>query len=358
MREELRWTIKGSSTQWRKPSRPRGRQLAGSAFCCAASTPGVLASLRSRLRQCLAGRKRSCSAAVAQSLLFRRNGASSPVPQLWALTSPSPPRAPPAPSAPRIRLPSPRPALPLIRRAPRKGLATKAARKNAPATGGVKKPHRYRPGTVALREIRRFQQSTELLIRKVPFQRLVREITQEFKNDLRFQSTAMLALQESSEAYLVGLFEDTNVCAIHAERVTIMTKGASRAESGGERGRARRRLSARARAQHDVRGRLRRLTRQRCAAPLLSAQTSCWRAASAASAQAVERAPPLRRCSRLLHAPSVAPGTKCTPFTRCEHAVPRAARRAAQRRRCCRPARSRPWSSSSLPPRPPPPLWR
>ena len=127
-------------------------------------------------------------------------------------------------------------------KAPRKQLATKAARKSAPATGGVKKPHRYRPGTVALREIRRYQKSTELLIRKVsliishfnkhfilflsqlPFQRLVREIAQDFKTDLRFQSSAVMALQEASEAYLVGLFEDTNLCAIHAKRVTIMPK--------------------------------------------------------------------------------------------------------------------------------------
>ena len=107
-------------------------------------------------------------------------------------------------------------------KAPRKQLATKAARK--PAKGGVKKPHRYRPGTVALREIRRYQKSTDLLIRKLPFQRLVREIAQDFKNDLRFQGTAVLALQESAEAYLVSLFEDTNLCAIHAKRVTIMPK--------------------------------------------------------------------------------------------------------------------------------------
>ncbi|XP_067884218.1 histone H3-like [Heterodontus francisci] len=109
-------------------------------------------------------------------------------------------------------------------KAPRKQLATKAARKSAPATGGVKKPHRYRPGSVALREIRRYQKSTELLIRKLPFQRLVREIAQDFKTDLRFQSSAVMALQEASEAYLVGLFEDTNLCAIHAKRVTIMPK--------------------------------------------------------------------------------------------------------------------------------------
>ncbi|XP_059119301.1 uncharacterized protein LOC131911336 [Peromyscus eremicus] len=99
-------------------------------------------------------------------------------------------------------------------KAPRKQLATKAARKSAPATGGVKKPHRYRPGTVALREIRRYQKSTELLIRKLPFQRLVREIAQDFKTDLRFQSSAVMALQEACEAYLVGLFEDTNLCIV------------------------------------------------------------------------------------------------------------------------------------------------
>ena len=73
-------------------------------------------------------------------------------------------------------------------------MANKAARKTAPTTGGVKKPHRYRPGTVALREIRKYQKSTDLLIRKLPFQRLVREIASEYKNDLRFQSSAVLAL--------------------------------------------------------------------------------------------------------------------------------------------------------------------
>ena len=109
-------------------------------------------------------------------------------------------------------------------KAPRKQLATKGARKSAPNTGGVKKPHRYRPGTVAIREIRRYQKSTDLLIRKAPFQRLVKEISQDFKSDIRMQSTAVLALQEASEAYQVGLFEDTNLCAIHAKRVTIMPK--------------------------------------------------------------------------------------------------------------------------------------
>ena len=83
-------------------------------------------------------------------------------------------------------------------KAPRKQLATKAARKSAPSTGGVKKPHRYKPGTVALREIRRYQKSTELLIKKLPFQRLVREIAQDFKADLRFQSAAIGVLQVRS----------------------------------------------------------------------------------------------------------------------------------------------------------------
>ena len=109
-------------------------------------------------------------------------------------------------------------------KAPLKQLATKATHKSAPATGGVKKPHHYRPGTVALCEICCYQKSTELLICKLPFQHLVCEIAQDFKTDLCFQSSAVMALQEASEAYLVGLFEDTNLCAIHAKCLTIMPK--------------------------------------------------------------------------------------------------------------------------------------
>ena len=75
-----------------------------------------------------------------------------------------------------------------------------------------------------LNPVHRYQKSTELLIRKLPFQRLVREIAQVSRPDLRFQSAAVMALQEASEAYLVRLFEDTNLCAIHAKRVTIMPK--------------------------------------------------------------------------------------------------------------------------------------
>ena len=87
--------------------------------------------------------------------------------------------------------------------------------------GGVRKPHRYRPGTVAIREIRRYQKSADLLIRKLPFQRLVRELSQDFMTDLRWTGPAILALQEASENYLVGLFEDTQLAAIHTKRVSI-----------------------------------------------------------------------------------------------------------------------------------------
>ena len=100
------------------------------------------------------------------------------------------------------------------------------ARKSTPAAveGGVKKPHRYRPRTVALHEIRRYQKSTELLIRKLSFQRLVREIAMDYRSELRFQLAAIMALQEASEAYLMGLFEDSNLCTINAKQVTIMPK--------------------------------------------------------------------------------------------------------------------------------------
>uniref|UniRef100_A0A8D3CSQ2 Histone H3 n=1 Tax=Scophthalmus maximus TaxID=52904 RepID=A0A8D3CSQ2_SCOMX len=104
-------------------------------------------------------------------------------------------------------------------KAPRKQLATKAARKSAPATGGVKKPHRYRPGTVALREIRRYQKSTELLIRKLPFQRLVREIAQDFKTDLRFQSSAR---HGGGFFYLSVLTVDVGSCSRHVSIKIIL----------------------------------------------------------------------------------------------------------------------------------------
>ncbi|XP_036043258.1 histone H3.1t-like [Onychomys torridus] len=147
-------------------------------------------------------------------------------------------------------------------KAPRKQLATKAARKSAPATGGVKKPHRYRPGTVALREIRRYQKSTELLIRKLPFQRLVREIAQDFKTDLRFQSSAVMALQEASEAYLVGLFEDTNL-SLSLARTQFNMSGRGKGGKGlGKGGAKRHRKVLRDNIQGITKPAIRRLARR------------------------------------------------------------------------------------------------
>ncbi|XP_045421823.1 histone H3.3 type 2-like [Lemur catta] len=108
--------------------------------------------------------------------------------------------------------------------APRKPPAARASCKRAPPLGGMKKPHRHRPGTVALRETRKFQKSAELLIRKRPFQRLVRGIARAVRADLRVQSAAAGAVQEAGEAYLAGLFEDTKRCCLHAKRVTVMPK--------------------------------------------------------------------------------------------------------------------------------------
>ncbi|MBW0470085.1 hypothetical protein O181_009800 [Austropuccinia psidii MF-1] len=110
------------------------------------------------------------------------------------------------------------------------GLQSAKAPRRSNEAPKTKKPHRYRPGTVALREIRHYQKSTDLLMRKLPFARLVREIAIDFavatesRVPLRWQSSALLALQEAAEAYLVHIFEDTNLCAIHAKRVTIMKR--------------------------------------------------------------------------------------------------------------------------------------
>ncbi|KAE9608714.1 hypothetical protein Lal_00020139 [Lupinus albus] len=105
---------------------------------------------------------------------------------------------------------------------PRMSLALIAARKSTTRIGRVKKYHRFRHGSVALKEIRKYQKSTENLISKLPFQRLVQEIGQKIKPGLRFQSMAISTLQEASETYLVKLFEDSIFCAKHAKRVTII----------------------------------------------------------------------------------------------------------------------------------------
>ena len=96
-----------------------------------------------------------------------------------------------------------------------KNIAVKAPRKPPPRQ--MQKRRRFRPGTVALREIQQYQKSTDLLIRRAPFQRIVQEIVRSFRNDLRIQAAAIKGLQEAAEAYLVGLFEDSNLCAIHAK---------------------------------------------------------------------------------------------------------------------------------------------
>ena len=105
-----------------------------------------------------------------------------------------------------------------------KSLATMVAKKSAPFKARLKTPHRFRPGTQALRAIRRYQKTTDLLLQRRPFQRLVREVAGQFNSQLRFQSLAVLAIQEAAEAFLVTLFESANLCAIHAKRVTIQPR--------------------------------------------------------------------------------------------------------------------------------------
>ena len=112
-------------------------------------------------------------------------------------------------------------------KAPRTQLVTTQASKSLKSSrpGSVKKSkRRYRPGTVALREIRKYQRSSDLLLRKLPFQRLVREIAHQINDGLRFQSTAIQCIQEAAEAYLITLFENAHMCTLHARRVTLMPR--------------------------------------------------------------------------------------------------------------------------------------
>jgi histone H3 len=109
---------------------------------------------------------------------------------------------------------------------PAKAKGSKAVKKSAPAAGGIKerKARRNKPGTVTLREVKKYQKSISNLLPRASFQRLVRNICADLDHELRFQSQALLALQEATEAYVVGVFEDTNLCAIHAKRMTIQKK--------------------------------------------------------------------------------------------------------------------------------------
>lgn len=106
-------------------------------------------------------------------------------------------------------------------------LSSFAARKAAPVAETPSK-HRFRPGTRALMEIRKYQKTTNLLLRRLPFARLVREICQQHfsqqAEQWRWQGQALMAIQEAAEAHLVHLFEDANLCAIHGKRVTIMPR--------------------------------------------------------------------------------------------------------------------------------------
>jgi len=113
---------------------------------------------------------------------------------------------------------------PLKRRASTNRFLRGRRREPGGGAGAPPRPRRWRPGTGALREIRRYQRSTDLLLRRAPFGRLVREITQQFAHAARWSATAVEALQEAAEAMLVRLFEDANLCAIHARRVTVLPK--------------------------------------------------------------------------------------------------------------------------------------
>ncbi|XP_041816832.1 histone H3-like centromeric protein A [Chelmon rostratus] len=118
------------------------------------------------------------------------------------------------------------------RRPPLPDPESSASKSRSPRRSGVSKPppvspkkRRFRPGTRALMEIRKYQKSTDLLLRKGPFSRLVREVCQSFSREaLRWQVYALLALQEAAEAFLVMLFSDANLCAIHAKRVTLFPR--------------------------------------------------------------------------------------------------------------------------------------
>ena len=107
-----------------------------------------------------------------------------------------------------------------------KAMKRKINARSAPSVGGIKRPYRYRPGTVALREIRRYQKSTKLLIPKLPFGRFIREVTTTLypTKGFRFQASAIDAIHHATEAFSVTLFEDANLCAIHAKRQTVMKK--------------------------------------------------------------------------------------------------------------------------------------
>ncbi|KAI3794617.1 hypothetical protein L1987_37249 [Smallanthus sonchifolius] len=115
----------------------------------------------------------------------------------------------------------------------------KSPRKDAGSSGAgdTRKPHRFKPGTQALREIRRLQKTVNLLIPAAPFIRTVREISNYLAPEItRWQAEALQALQEAAEDYIIQLFEDSMLCAIHAKRVTLMKKDWELARRLGKKG--------------------------------------------------------------------------------------------------------------------------
>jgi len=111
-------------------------------------------------------------------------------------------------------------------KATKRPLGSKTGKKSAGSSGsaGVKKSFRWRPGTVALRQVKKLQASTALLIARAPFSRLVREIAESHKAGLRFQSSAVAAIQEATESFVIGLLGDANLTALHANRVTALPR--------------------------------------------------------------------------------------------------------------------------------------
>eukprot|EP01084_Bolivina_argentea_P099640 179092_1 len=101
---------------------------------------------------------------------------------------------------------------------------TRFSSKKKPSAPGIKSHRRFRPGTVALRDIKKYQKVTDLLLRRLPFQRLVREITAGWNAQAKFASAALLALQEATESYVTKAWEHCGLLAIHAKRVTVLKK--------------------------------------------------------------------------------------------------------------------------------------
>ena len=105
----------------------------------------------------------------------------------------------------------------------RKLPANKKSKKSSQVIDRKKKFHRFRPG-IATKENKKYQKNTELFIRKISFQRLVREIAQEISNDIIFKRSAILTLQEETESFIIKLFENSNICAMHGKRIAIYLK--------------------------------------------------------------------------------------------------------------------------------------